>query len=339
MCNSGKVRRKAAGIGVLVMIAVAVFGICPPPPIGWAEAAQDAVIHLSATGRVDGEEMRLGDLAHIEGHNPRWVRELQGLVVGSAPLPGRSRVITRDYVMLRLRQFGLETDRIAVVGADRVKVHRRGNEIDMEKLRSIVAEYFRKNAPWPGAEVRVQRLQVVSADRMLPVGRVRYFVEPPAYTESPRNLAMQVRFEVDGNYEKEIRIFVDLEVMAPAVVVRRPVGRGKPLDPEDVGVEIRNLADLPGGILGSVEAVLGQRATRNLYPDTVLRTDMIEIPPLVKRGDAVVIVAESEGLKITAAGEVKSAGGAGDRVQVVNLGSRKRIHARVVDQNTVAVDF
>lgn len=332
------VRRMAMAVGLLVAVLVPVFAD------GWrlpaaAAATAAAGIHLFEQGRVDGESIRLGDLARVDGSDAGWVRELRGLVVGSAPLPGRTRVITRDYVRLRLRQFGLEPDRLSFGGAERVRVHRRGNEVDVEKLQRIVSDYFRNNCPWPGAEVRVKALQVVSADRMLPVGRVRYFVEPPQYVESPRNLAMQVRFEVDGRYRKEIRVFVDLEVMAPAVVVRRPVGRGKPLDTRDLGVEIRNLADLPAGTLRRIEDVLGQRATRSLYPDTVLRSDMIEIPPLVKRGDAVVIVAESEGLKITAAGEVKSAGGAGDRVQVVNLDSRKRIYARVVDKNTVAVDF
>ena len=53
----------------------------------------------------------------------------------------------------------------------------------------------------------------------------------------------------------------------------------------------------------------------------------------------VMIVAESGGLKVTALGEVKSSGYVGQRVKVVNLDSKKKIYARVVDENTVRVDF
>jgi len=332
---------RAAGRIIRTLIGGLAFALIAglSPHSGAESPSTVAAIHLSEECRVNGDEIRLGQLGRIAGSDAGWVRELQGLVVGRAPLPGRSRFITRDYVMLRLRQFGLEPDRFRLGGAEKIRVHRQGNEISVAQLRRIVAEYFRRNSPWPEADVRVRGLQVVSADRMLPAGDVRYTVQPPAYTESPRNLAMQIHFEVDGVYRKELRVFVELEVMAPAVVVRRPIGRGKPLDPADVDVETRNLADLPAGTLRRLEEVFGQRATRNLYPGTVLRADMVEVPPLVKRGDTVLIVAETKGLKITAVGEVKAAAGRGDRVQVLNLDSRKRIYARVLDKNTVEVDF
>jgi flagella basal body P-ring formation protein FlgA len=71
----------------------------------------------------------------------------------------------------------------------------------------------------------------------------------------------------------------------------------------------------------------------------VLRTDLIELPPLVRRGNVVVIIAESDVLKVTALGEVKEKGRRGETIRVVNLSSKKEIYARVVDSNTVKVDF
>jgi flagella basal body P-ring formation protein FlgA len=70
-----------------------------------------------------------------------------------------------------------------------------------------------------------------------------------------------------------------------------------------------------------------------------LRADNIELPPLVKRGDFVTIIAESENLKITTLGQVKKRGCIGERIPVVNLDSKKVLHALVVDANTVKVDF
>jgi flagella basal body P-ring formation protein FlgA len=70
-----------------------------------------------------------------------------------------------------------------------------------------------------------------------------------------------------------------------------------------------------------------------------LRADLIELPPLVKRGDLVMIVAESNGFKITTLGEVKKTGRLGERIPVANMDSKKILQARVIDANTVQVDF
>jgi flagella basal body P-ring formation protein FlgA len=50
-------------------------------------------------------------------------------------------------------------------------------------------------------------------------------------------------------------------------------------------------------------------------------------------------MAESENLKITTLGQVKKKGRLGERIPVVNLDSKKVLHAVVVDANTVKIDF
>jgi len=60
---------------------------------------------------------------------------------------------------------------------------------------------------------------------------------------------------------------------------------------------------------------------------------------LVKRGDIVFIIAESSGIKVTALGQVKEKGRKGQIVRVENIDSNKGIYARVLDSNSVKVDF
>jgi flagellar basal body P-ring formation protein FlgA len=100
-----------------------------------------------------------------------------------------------------------------------------------------------------------------------------------------------------------------------------------------------DMTDLPANTVLSFEEIKGQRARRNIGPQTVLRTDQFEFPPAVKRGDRVVILAESSGLRITTIGEVQSTARVGERARVVNLDSNKTLLARVVDARTVQVEF
>jgi len=97
---------------------------------------------------------------------------------------------------------------------------------------------------------------------------------------------------------------------------------------------------LPSSFITSYEEILGKRTRKAIDANTVLRPDLIEFPPLVKRGDVVTVVAESGGLRITALGVVKERSGRrGDRIRVENLDSKKSIYAQVVDSKTVKVDF
>ena len=132
---------------------------------------------------------------------------------------------------------------------------------------------------------------------------------------------------------------LNLEVISPVVVVRRPMGRHQPIESKDVAIALKDLAKLPAGIFTDVNQVVGMRVKRTLYGDTVLREDLVELLPLVNRGDVVTIIAESGNLRITARGEAKAKGGRGERISVVNLDSRKRVFARVLDARTVKVEF
>jgi flagella basal body P-ring formation protein FlgA len=100
-----------------------------------------------------------------------------------------------------------------------------------------------------------------------------------------------------------------------------------------------DLAKLPTGVITDPEAVLGKRTRRAIGAKTVLRADLVESPPLVKRGDVVVIIAETSGLKITALGEVKKKGRLGESIPVMNYDSKKILYARVLDSSTVKVEF
>ena len=97
---------------------------------------------------------------------------------------------------------------------------------------------------------------------------------------------------------------------------------------------------MPSNIVTDYDAILGKRTKRAINANTVLRSNLIEFPPIVKRGDVVTVIAESGGLRITALGLVKGREGRrGERIKVENLDSKRTLYAQVVDSKTVKVDF
>jgi flagella basal body P-ring formation protein FlgA len=92
-------------------------------------------------------------------------------------------------------------------------------------------------------------------------------------------------------------------------------------------------------VITDPDSVLGKRTRRAIGSNTVMRANLVESPPLVKRGDVVVILAESGALRITALGQVKKKGRLGESIPVMNYDSKKVVYARVIDSNTVKVEF
>jgi flagella basal body P-ring formation protein FlgA len=148
-----------------------------------------------------------------------------------------------------------------------------------------------------------------------------------------------INFDVNGKFYKRVWAAATVEVFSDVVVTKKPLGRYKHITEDDIEVQRMDLANLPSDVLTDPEAVLGKRTKRAIAAQTVLRPNLVEFPPLVKRGDVVVIVAETKGLKITTLGEVKKKGRIGERIPVTNYDSKKIIYARVVDANTVKVEF
>jgi flagella basal body P-ring formation protein FlgA len=144
---------------------------------------------------------------------------------------------------------------------------------------------------------------------------------------------------VNGNSQKKDWTTATIEILGPVVVTRKPLGRHKPITEDDIELQTMDLSDLPAGVVDDPATVLGKRTRRAIGAQIPLRADLIEFPPLVKRGDMVMIVAESNGLKITTLGQVKKRGRLGERIPVINMDSKKILYARVIDSNTVKVDF
>lgn len=302
--------------------------------------AQDqTVVRIAPAAEINSDRILLSQVARIAGPDPLLIARLGNIDIGRAPLPGRKRVIESRHILARMNKStgGLPRD-IGLDFPQRLEVSRKAVTIAKERIAEIAAEWVLARAPWDQENVRVAKVQANTAV-VLPQGRVTYQVKSPGKLDFLNTIALSVQFLVDGQAVKRAWVTLNLEVIAPVVVVRKPMGRYQPIESQDVTVVLKDLAKLPSGYFTDPAEVIGKRVKRTVYGNTVLREDLVELPPLVNRGDVVTIIAEAGALRITARGEVKAKGRKGERISVVNLDSRKRVSARVLDARTVKVEF
>lgn len=319
---------------ILLCLSLAIINLPP----SFSSAATIHRVSILETVEVSRDSIRLGDIAEIQGADDNFIHRLGNIVIGQAPLPGDFRRIDEDYVKLRLKQNDVDLSEIELRIPRVVEVTRSFLEIPKEKIEKIVLSYIYGKLPWEKDRVRVKKVHV-SSKAVLPEGEVAYSVIPPKSMDFLRAIPLSVVFRVNGELAKKVWATVKLEVLTEVVVTKRPLRRCQLITEEDIHLQTIDLTKTPSNVLTNPEEVLGKRTKRPISGNVVLTSDHIELPPTVRRGDVVVIVAESDGLKITALGEVSKRGRRGDRIRVVNLDSKKAIYARIVDSNTVRVDF
>ncbi|MEB3330139.1 MAG: flagellar basal body P-ring formation chaperone FlgA [Candidatus Sericytochromatia bacterium] len=189
----------------------------------------------------------------------------------------------------------------------------------------------------PGRDVRVT-WRDMAADNLvpaLPPGRVTLRVSPTASLGGAGAVPVQVF--VEGRRWRTIFPRLDVQVMQPVLVARTRITRGAQAQAGDVEAVRRPVQRMAQAPLTRLEQMLGNEATRDIAPGTVLTAGMFRVAPLVRPGEDVTVTVVDGGLTVVARGQARSAGGNGQLVKVVNPNTRHEFTARVVGPGKVEV--
>jgi flagella basal body P-ring formation protein FlgA len=154
----------------------------------------------------------------------------------------------------------------------------------------------------------------------------------PVDTRQAARLRFLVRCPVEGGWRYEY--VVRGRVSAMVAVAAAPVAAGEPLTNATVTLDRRDVTLIPDA-LGAADAVVGQTSRRSLRPGDVLRAGQLAAPVLVKRGDAVLMVARRDEVEVTTSGEALDSGARGAMVRVRNPSSGQVVRMRVTGAGTV----
>jgi flagella basal body P-ring formation protein FlgA len=129
-------------------------------------------------------------------------------------------------------------------------------------------------------------------------------------------------------------VVVRAEVTARVLVAAADVPANRPLREEDVALERRDVT-AARDVLSDPGVVAGMASRRALRAGDLLHRGALVAPTLVKRGDAVRIVAREGGIEVTVPGEALDAGARDETIRVRNTTTGTVIRARVTDVGAV----
>ncbi|MEX0745019.1 MAG: flagellar basal body P-ring formation chaperone FlgA [Phycisphaeraceae bacterium] len=322
-------------------------------------AAHGNSIRLQAAASVAGPEVRLADIAELEGDR---AEALADHVVVSFDNDDATRLALRlvdvrqsldgvnvHWGLVSLRGYASCEVRRAVVHAEPgdaepvrdepAAVSNVDAEIDLTTAMSLRGRVVHIIEQLVG--VSQDELRIRFADRDTPrldLSAVahRFELEPGSTTGLGR-VPVTVRRYSGDRVVDEFTVTVDVQRRVMALVATRTVGRGDSFTEGTVRLREVYVGNDRGQPLDDPELVVGQQASGVVREGSVIYPDHVRSPVLVRRGELVTVRAIAGSLVVRAVGRAAEQGSRDEVIQVRNEGSRETFFATITGRREVSV--
>jgi flagella basal body P-ring formation protein FlgA len=177
---------------------------------------------------------------------------------------------------------------------------------------------------------------------VLPAGNAAVAPEPPACAQPWSVEALDARHATRMRFaatcaaatRTRVEFIVRGTVTASVVVTSTEIPSGRVIGAAEVSLERRDVSAVPDPV-ADLSAIAGMSSRRALHPGQVVQRQWLVAPVIVKRGDAVRIVARTGPVAVDVPGEAMEPGRRDDVVRVRNTTTGRVIRARVIDASTV----
>ena len=137
----------------------------------------------------------------------------------------------------------------------------------------------------------------------------------------------------------KVHLPTKVKAFTDVLVASRPIVKNSVIQLSDLQLVRQDIGRYYSGVFTNPENLVGMVAKRSIRHDTVITPRMVKPKRLVKRGDTITIIAESNGMSIRTTGEALMDGHHGQIIQVKNKRSGRQVSAEVIARLTVKVNL
>lgn len=204
----------------------------------------------------------------------------------------------------------------------------------VESIREVVHHFVEANIDTSQGDVVIS---VGKLDRRLRLSRCELPVEVHFSNSAKRLGNITVAARCEGVKPWSLMVPTRIKQFIEVVVATKPLGRSRVIVPGDAKLARTDISRLGGGYYATVRETDGMILKRSVAAGTVLTMTMLKPAILIKRGDKVIIRAETRSIGVAMEGQAIAAGVKGEMIKVKNLSSKQIIEAEVLSPGVVGV--
>lgn len=170
-----------------------------------------------------------------------------------------------------------------------------------------------------------------------PVSTLR--VKPNPFGVQTGRRAFRIEVVSGDRLIQNIQIVADVKAMMDVVTPTRWIRPQQLLTEADVTMRRVALSALRHDFVHTLDQAVGKTTIRPLSPNQPISRTALRLPPVVRKGDRVIIQAKRGGLLVQAVGIAKRPGGLGETIPVQNQTSGREVLGIVRKAGLVEVTF
>ena len=207
-----------------------------------------------------------------------------------------------------------------------------------EEIKQGATDFLFRTLPWEKEQLEIE-IFYHGGKITLPSGEKFLIYKGRGGTKNVGRIPITLEIKVDGIFKKRIGINSRVMVSQEVVKTTRQIKKGEIITTDNVHIETIKTERLLRNTIKNIKDALGYEAVNYLPNGRPILQRSIKKPALGSKGNKIMILAQKGGMKITTPGILKEDGYKDAMVQVLNIESKKIIYGRLVDSNTVKVNF
>jgi len=303
-------------------------------PAQAVEMRQGWWLQIKSAVSVQGPKVLLGDIAIPQGEMPdsTWKEMASRPLWNSPERGGHQTALSRERLLALLRLHAQDLADACALPAQ-IVVQRGGKAIDGADMAKRVVDFLTSKGDTFTGELEIKDLHAPDYV-FLTNERDRLDILPTSPLKPGRvNLLLEIKGG-DGKVLRRYTASALVNVWKALPCPIRPMNRLEQVNLANVQFKRKNLAfhqnawDGTGG---------PWRMVRSVGVDQVIHFTDIEPVPVIAKGEKVTLLYQGDNIRLQVKAEALSDGGVGQRIQVRNLQSNRKIAATVQDASTVVV--
>ncbi len=211
-------------------------------------------------------------------------------------------------------------------------------KITWGQVHNLVQDYIEENMPWSRENVRFE-FASHGDDIVLRGEKITHRILELHNQGYIGDARYSVKYYDRSSLIRESIVGVRIEVQRDIVIASRSLARDVQIGGDDVHVVKKWVSRMATNIVSDPKEVIGKRLTVGTAANGEIQQIYLKQPILIKRGAPVRIIYENGSLSVSALGYSEEDGVLGGLVRIRNATSQKTLHARVIDDSMVAIEF
>ncbi len=287
---------------------------------------------------INNDIIRLEDIATFNPSSDSRVANLKSIEISVAPRPDADQRISKDLILYKVSPYISNEKDINISVPESLSVYRNAQVLSSDTITQIFTDHIISSSPWETEKISFERITAPES-LSFPVGSLDWDVEERLNSNYVGNVTVTINFRVNGELERKVPVSGRISVARDVVRALKRIRSGEIISAEDLVLVTEKCVKFQGNVVTDMNDVVGKRAVRTIQADNNILYGMVEDPPMVQKGDRVIIKAENNEIRITASGQVLEDGRPGELVRVVNINSGKELYATVRRPDLVEVSF